>query len=70
MTLEHCLLMGQLADIAERRFQSQASVAVVIPFLCRFLHQMGAGMKQFIENVLAAAGFLVLMYTLLSLPGY
>lgn len=31
---------------------------------------MGAGMKQFIENVLAAAGFLVLMYTLLSMPGY
>lgn len=33
MTLEHCLLMGQLADIAERRFQSQASVAVVIAVL-------------------------------------
>ena len=30
MTIEHCLLMGQLADIAERRFQSQASVAAVI----------------------------------------
>lgn len=33
MTLEHCSLMGQLADIAERRFQSQASVAVVIAVL-------------------------------------
>lgn len=31
---------------------------------------MGAGMKQFIENVLAAAGFFVLGYVLLSLPGY
>ena len=32
--------------------------------------QMIEALKQFIENVLAAAGFLVLMYTLLSLPGY
>jgi hypothetical protein len=31
---------------------------------------VGAGMKQIIENILAAAGFIVLMYTLLSLPGY
>lgn len=31
---------------------------------------VGAGMKQFIENVLAAAGFFVLGYVLLSLPGY
>jgi len=27
-------------------------------------------MKQFIENVLAAAGFIILGYVLLSLPGY
>lgn len=31
---------------------------------------MGAGMKQFIENVLAASGFVILGYVLLSLPGY
>lgn len=31
---------------------------------------MGAGMKQFIENILAAAGFVILGYVLLSLPGY
>lgn len=30
MTLEHCLLMGQLADIAEDRFWSQANVVIVI----------------------------------------
>jgi len=30
MTLEHCLLMGQLADIAEERFCSQANVVIVI----------------------------------------
>jgi hypothetical protein len=26
--------------------------------------------KEWFENAIAAAGFLVLMYTLLSLPGY
>lgn len=31
---------------------------------------MGAGMNEWFENILAAAGFIVLMYTLLSLPGY
>lgn len=31
---------------------------------------MGAVMKQLIENVLAAAGFVILGYVLLSLPGY
>ena len=30
MTLEHCLLMGQLADIAEERFCSQANVVIGI----------------------------------------
>lgn len=30
MTLEHCLLMGQLADIAEDRFWSQANVVITI----------------------------------------
>lgn len=30
MTLEHCLLMGQLADIAESRFWSQARVLIAI----------------------------------------
>ena len=30
MTLEHCLLMGQLADIAEDRFWSQANVVIGI----------------------------------------
>lgn len=30
MTLEHCLLMGQLADIAEDRFWSQANVVIAI----------------------------------------
>lgn len=30
---------------------------------------MGAGMK-IIENLLAAAGFVILGYVLLSLPGY
>lgn len=30
MTFEHCLLMGQLADIAEDRFWSQANVVIVI----------------------------------------
>jgi len=27
-------------------------------------------MNEWFENAIAAAGFLVLMYTLLSLPGY
>lgn len=41
------------------------------PFLCRFLHQMGAGMKkEWFENAIAAAGFVLLGYVLLSLPGY
>ncbi len=31
---------------------------------------MGAGMKQFIENVLAAAALIITMLVLLSLPGY
>jgi hypothetical protein len=32
---------------------------------------VGAGMKkEWFENAIAAAGFVVLMYTLLSLPGY
>jgi hypothetical protein len=31
---------------------------------------MGAGMNEWFENAIAAAGFIVLMYTLLSLPGY
>lgn len=31
---------------------------------------MGAGMKQFIENVLAAAVLIITMLVLLSLPGY
>ena len=30
MTLEHCLLMGQLADIAEERFCSLANVVIGI----------------------------------------
>lgn len=30
MTLEHCLLMGQLADIEEDRFWSQARVLIAI----------------------------------------
>lgn len=30
MTLDYVFRMGELADIAERRFQSQASVAVAI----------------------------------------
>ncbi len=30
MTLEHCLLMGLLADIAEERFWSQARVLIAI----------------------------------------
>lgn len=30
MTFEHCLLMGQLADIAEDRFWSQARVLIAI----------------------------------------
>ena len=30
MTLEHCLLMGQLSDIAEDRFWSQARVLIAI----------------------------------------
>ena len=30
MTLEHCLLMGQLADIAEARFWAQANVVIGI----------------------------------------
>ena len=33
MTFEHCLLMGQLADIAEARFWAQANVAIVIAVL-------------------------------------
>ncbi len=33
MTLDYVLRQGRLADIAERRFQSQASVAVVIAVL-------------------------------------
>lgn len=33
MTLDYVFRMGELADIAERRFQSQASVAVVIAVL-------------------------------------
>lgn len=33
MTLDYAFRMGLLADIAERRFQSQASVAVVIAVL-------------------------------------
>nr|DAW95581.1 MAG TPA: hypothetical protein [Caudoviricetes sp.] len=32
--------------------------------------EVGAGMNEWFENAIAAAGFLVLMYTLLSLPGY
>ena len=31
---------------------------------------MGAGMNEWFENAIAAAGFVVLMYTLLSMPGY
>lgn len=31
---------------------------------------VGAGMNEWLENAVAAAGFIVLMYTLLSLPGY
>lgn len=31
---------------------------------------MGAGMKQFIENALAAVCFLIFVYTYLALPGY
>lgn len=30
MTFEHCLLMGQLADIAEARFWAQARVLIAI----------------------------------------
>ena len=30
MTLEHCLLMGKLADIAEARFWAQANVVIGI----------------------------------------
>lgn len=30
MTLEHCLLMGQLAEIAHQRFTSQFTVAAAI----------------------------------------
>lgn len=30
MTFEHCLLMGQLADIAEARFWAQANVVIAI----------------------------------------
>ena len=33
MTLDYVFRMGELADITERRFQSQASVAVVIAVL-------------------------------------
>lgn len=33
MTLDFVFRMGELADIAERRFQSQASVVVVIAVL-------------------------------------
>ncbi len=33
MTLDHVFLMGRLADIAEDRFWSQATVAIVIAVL-------------------------------------
>ena len=33
MTLDYVFRMGELADIAERRFQSEASVAAVIAVL-------------------------------------